>query len=72
MHELFLCICRYELAQAEVEQGKLVLIEDELKKKEEMWRKEREEAAEYRQLKEKEYASQALRRVKSEHRFPSC
>ena len=59
---------RYDLAQAQVEQGKMILVEDDLKKKEEKWARERTEVAEVRQMKERTFAEQSTYKMKSEHR----
>ncbi|ELU13530.1 hypothetical protein CAPTEDRAFT_225037, partial [Capitella teleta] len=59
----------FELAEVQVEQGKMILVEDDLKKQEEKWARERTEVAEVRQMKETRYANQSMARLKSEHRL---
>ena len=57
---VFVCtVCfysRYELAKAKVEQGKYLLKEDVLKKKEEKLLREKTEMAQFRGKKEQKYA----------------
>ena len=60
---------RYELAQAQVEQGKMLLAEDDLKKQEEQLRGEKLDAAHYRNVKEQTYADQSEKRRLAQERY---
>ncbi|XP_006819212.1 cilia- and flagella-associated protein 74-like [Saccoglossus kowalevskii] len=59
---------QFELAQVQVEQGKFILVEEDLQKDEEMWQRERTEVASQRARKETLKALQAERRKKNRER----
>ena len=59
---------RYELAKAQVEQGKMLLEEDSLKKKEELLKIERAAQAEARSRKEQQYADKTVKNMHSQQR----
>ena len=59
---------RSELAQAQVEQGKMLLAEDDLKKREEKVLQEKRETAKYRETQEKKYAQNAVKQREASQR----
>ena len=60
---------RYELSQAQVEQGKLLLQEDVLKEKEMQLTREKKQVSNIRNKKEQDYADQALKRKRAQQRY---
>ena len=59
---------RYDLAKVQVEQGKMLLAEDDLLKQEDKWKRERTGLAHHRNQNEQIYADQAVQRTKSHHK----
>ena len=57
--QCIVCLYRYELAQAHVEQGKMLLAESDLQEQEQKLREQKLEAAQYRNRKEQKYADQS-------------
>ena len=69
MSNFVLTSCRYELAKAKVEQGKYLLKEDELKRKEEKLMKEKTDMANFRAKKEQRYADNFVKQQKEQRRY---
>lgn len=59
---------RYELSQAKVEQGKYLLKEDELQKREQKLKGEKTDMAQYRNNKEQRYAQNYVKHFKKDQR----
>ena len=64
-------VLRYQLAKAKVEEGKYLIKEDELSKKEEKLRREKTAIAQIRSNKETIYAENSLRAQQHRNKFVS-